>query len=115
MEYQKIMNFLDNTPNHPTKFRTKNWFEISDDAPAAYNDNSEIEFKTSILKSSFCDYSDAYILVGGTIEVPNTETTAPNNRNNIIIKNCTPFTDCVSEINNTEIDNGKDIDIVIPM
>ena len=52
-----------------------------------------------MLKSSLCDYSDAYILVNGTITVENTGTeAAPNNRKCMIIKNCAPFTDCISEI-----------------
>ena len=69
-----------------------------------------------MLKSSLCDYSDAYILVTGTITVPNTGTAAnPNNRKNIIIGNRAPFTYCISEINNTQTDNAKDIDIVMPM
>ena len=67
-------------------------------------------------KSSSCDYSDAYILVSGTITVPNTGIAAnPNNRKNTIIKNCTPITACISEINNTQTDNAKDIDMVMPM
>ena len=58
-----------------------------------------------MLKSSLCDYSDAYILVSGTISVPNTGTTAAsNNRKNIIIKICAPFTNCISEINSTQIE-----------
>ena len=60
---------LDNTPNQPTKFRTKNWVEINDDARGTYNINSQIKFKTSMLKSSLCDYSDAYVLVSGTITI----------------------------------------------
>ena len=52
MKYQKTINLLDNTPNQPTKFRTKNWVEISDDACGRYNTNSQIKFKTSMLKSS---------------------------------------------------------------
>ena len=69
-----------------------------------------------MLKWSFCDYSDAYIFVSETIEIPNTGTEAvQNNRKNIITKNSTPFTDCISEINNTPIDNAKDIDVVMPM
>ena len=59
MEYQKTINFLDNTPNQPTKFRTKNCFEINDDARGTYNTNIQIKYKTSMLKSSLCDYSDA--------------------------------------------------------
>ena len=71
-----------------------------------------------MLKSSLCDYSDAYILVKGTISVNNTAAAgaAANNTNkNVIFKSCAPFTNCISEINNTQIDNAKDIDIVMPM
>ena len=49
MEYQKIINLLDNTPNQPTKFRTKSWVELNDDARETYNNNSQIKFKTSML------------------------------------------------------------------
>ena len=69
MKYQKIINSLENTPNQPTKFRTKNWVEINDDSHRTYNTNSQIKFKTSLLKTSLCDYSDAYILVYGTITI----------------------------------------------
>ena len=103
MEYQKMINLLDNTPNQPTKFRTKNWFEINDDARGTYNTNSQIKFKTLMLKSSLCDYSDAYILLKGTITVACL--LAPAETENIgkevVFKNCAPFTDCISEINNT--------------
>ena len=71
-----------------------------------------------MLKSSLCDYSDAYILVKGTISVNNTAAAAAaaNNTNKkVICKNCAPFTNCISEINNTQIDNAKDIDTVMPM
>ena len=67
MEYQKIMNLFGNTRKQIFKFRTKNWVEINDDARGTYNTNSQIKFKTTVLKSSLCDYSDAYILVKGTI------------------------------------------------
>ena len=60
MEYQKIINLLGNKPNQPTNFRTKNWFEIND-LRKMYNTNSQIEFVTSMLRSSLCDYSNAYI------------------------------------------------------
>ena len=87
MEYQKIINLLENTPNQPSKFRTKNWVEVNDESSGTYNMNSQIIFKTSMLSSSLCDYSDAYILVSATTTVPNTVATAdPNNRKNIIIK-----------------------------
>ena len=116
MEYQKIMSLLDNTPNQPSTFRAKNWLQINDDTRGTYNTNSQTKFKTSMLKSSLCGYSDAHIPVSGTVTVPITGTAAaPNNRKNIVIKSCSPFTDCIREINNTQIDNAKDIDIVIPI
>ena len=113
------MNLVDDeTPNQPSKFRTRNWVEINDKSRRAYNVNSQIKFKTTMLKSSLCDYSDAYILVKATITVNNTaaQGAAANNTNKkVIFKNCAPFTNCISEINNTQIDNAKDIDIVMPM
>ena len=62
MEHQKMINLLGNTPNQPTKFRTKNWVEVNDESRRTYNSNSQIKFKTSMLRSSLCDYSDAYIV-----------------------------------------------------
>ena len=56
MEYQKKL--LHNIPNQPNKFRTKKWFEIKDDLRGMYNTNSQIIFKTLILNSQLCDYSD---------------------------------------------------------
>ena len=50
MEYQKVINLLDNTPSQPSKFRTKNCVEINDNWHGTYNINSQIEFKTSMLK-----------------------------------------------------------------
>ena len=119
MEYQKIANLIDdNTLNQPSKFRTRNWVEINDESRGVYNVNSQIKFKITMLKSSLCDYSDAYILVKGTISVNNTaaQGVAANNTNKkVIFKNCAQFTNCISEINNTQIDNAEDIDIVMPM
>ena len=118
MEYQNIANLIDNTSNQPSKFKTRNWVEINDESKGAYNVNSQIKFKTTILKSSLCDYIDAYIIIKGTISVTNTAAAgaAANNTNiKVIFKNRAPFTNCISEINNTQIDNAKDIDIVILM
>ena len=71
-----------------------------------------------MLKSRLCDYSHAYILVKGTINVNNTAAADadPNNTNKkVIFKNCAQFTNCISEINNTQVDDAKDIDIVMLM
>ena len=72
MEYQKIANLIDDASNQPSKFRTKNWVEINDDSRGTYNVNSQIKSKTTMLKSSLCDYSDVYILFKETIIVNNT-------------------------------------------
>ena len=117
MEYQKIINLLDDTTNQPSKFRTRNWVEINDESKGRY-DNSDISFKTSIIRSSLWDYSDACILIKGTITVPNTVAAgaAVNDTNKkVIFKNCAPFTDCITEINNTQIDDAQKIDVVMPM
>ena len=71
-----------------------------------------------MLRSSSCDYGDAYLLVKGNITVNNTAdagTNANNTNKKVIFKNCTPFTNCISKINNTQIDNAEYIDIVMPM
>ena len=118
MEYQKIANLLDNTSNQPSKFRSKNWVEITDESRGTYAANKQIKFKTSMLRSSLCDYSVAYILVKENISVNNTAAAGAdvNNTNKkVIFENCAPFTDCISKVNNTQEDNAKDIDIVMPM
>ena len=71
-----------------------------------------------MLKSSLCDYRDAYILVKGTIAINNmaaADADANNTNKKVIFKNCAPFTNCISEINKTQVDNAKDVDIVMPM
>ena len=118
MEYQKIANLIDDASNQPSKFRTKNWIEINDESRAIYNVNSQIKFKTAMLKYSLCDYSDAYINVKRTITVNSTaaaDAGGNNTNKKVIFKNCAPFTNCMSEINNTQVDNAKDIDIVMSM
>ena len=74
MEYQKIINLLDSTSNQPSKFRTKNRVEINVESRGTYNANSQIKFKTTMLKSSLCDYSYAYIPAKGNVAVNNTAT-----------------------------------------
>ena len=73
-----------------------------------------------MLKSSLCDHSDAYILVKGTITITGTGADAAARQaderdKGVAFKNCAPFINCISEINNTQVDNAKDIDIVMPM
>ena len=118
MEYQKIANFLNDASNKPSKFRTRNWVEINDDIRGEYSPNKQIRFKTAMLRSSLCDYIDAYVLVKGNMSVNNTPAAgaAANNTNKkVIFKNCAPFTNCKSKANNSQIDNAEYIDIVMPM
>ena len=73
-----------------------------------------------MLRPSLCDYADAYILVKGTITITGAGVDAPAERaderaKGVTFKNCASFTKCISRINNTDIDNAKDIDIVMPM
>ena len=94
MEYQKIANLLNDESNQPFKFRTRNRVEINDEARFTYSPNK--------------DYSDAYILVKGNITLNNAaaDGAAANNINKkVIFKNRAPFTNCISKINNNDIDN----------
>ena len=71
-----------------------------------------------MLRSSLCDYSDAYILVKGNIAANNTAAAGAdvnNNHKKVIFKNWAPFTHCISKTNNEQIDNAELIDIVMPM
>ena len=118
MEYQKLTNLLDSASDQPSKFRTRILVEINDDIRRAYSPNKQIRFKTAMLRSSLCDYSDAYIMVKGNITVNSTEAAdadANNTNKKVIFKNCASFTNCISKINNTQIDNIEYIYIVMPM
>ena len=123
MEYDKINNLLlseDNESEVLSKFVTREYVRVNS-LLNTYNENKSIRFKTPMLRSNLCDYSDAYILVKGTITV-----TAPrvnNNANNIrdkrnrplVSKNNAPFVSCITTINGELIEDANDLDIVIPM
>ena len=71
-----------------------------------------------MIRSNLCDYSDAYVHLKRTIIVPDTsaQVAAANNRNKtVIFKNCAAFIICLSQINNTQVDDAHDIDVLIPM
>ena len=120
MEYQKITNLLDDSSSKTSKFRTRNWVEINDESRGTNNDDKQIKFKTTMLKSSLCDYSDAYILVKGKITITGEGNDAAARHADErdkggAFKNCAPFTPCKSDINNVDIDYCHDMDIVMPM
>ena len=81
----------------------------------ACSTNSLIKFNTRMLKASLCDYGDAYIVVKETIIAPkHWNSNSRNNRNKeVVFKSCAPFTDCISEKSNTQIDNGEEIHVVM--
>ena len=111
MKCQKIINLLNNAATQPPRFRTINWGKINDDLRGTYRTNDQINFKIIMLKSSLCDYSDAYILVKGTITIngagADTAARQENETNKgVMFKNCAPFTNCISEIDNTQVDNS---------
>ena len=123
MEYDKINNLLlseDNESEKLSKFVTRQYVKVNS-LSNAYNENKSIRFKTPMLRSNLCDYSDAYILVKGTIKV--TAPGANNNANNIrdkrnrplILKNNAAFVSCITRINDELIEDADDLDIVMPM
>ena len=120
MEYQKITNLLGTTLDEIPRFITKKWVEVHDQSGSAddrYKPSKQIRFKTSMLRSDLCDFSDAYIVVKGDI----TLTKAADRdfidvRNRFLaFKNNAPFTNSISKINNVLIDIVEDLDIVMPM
>ena len=64
-----------------------------------------------MIKPNLCDYSDAYILVIGNI----TATGGNNNGNNVVFKNCAPFTKCITHINDEYLETSENLDIIRPM
>ena len=111
---------LDDASNKTSKFRTKNWVQIDDKSRGTYNHEKQIKFKTTMLKSSLCDYSGAYILVKGKITIAGPgadEATRQTDERDkgVAFKNCAPFISCKGNVNNIEIDYCQDINIVMPM
>ena len=115
MEFQKIVNFLDTTFDNKDlpKFVTKKWIEVYDQSEKNYNPNKEIRIKTSMLRSGLCDYSDAYIIVKGTITVTNPNDAKRNKA--VAFKNNAPSINFISNINGVKIDNTEDLYVVMPM
>ena len=92
--------------------------KINDDLMGMYNTNSQTKFKTLVWKTSLYDYIDAYIVVKGTLTVVGVGATAAlttkyRENKQVILENCALFTDCISKINETQLDNAKDLSIVM--
>ena len=110
MEAQKIVNLLNGSDNENSKFATKKWYVIDSESKGNYSNENPIKFLTSSLESNLCDYSDAYILVTGNITV-----TGGDENTKVAFKNCAPFRECRTEINETFIDNAERTNIAMPM
>ena len=116
MEYQNVRNVLGTRLDEVPRFITKKWVGAHDQSVSAndrYKLNKQMRFKTSILRSDLCDYSDAYIVVKGTIIATRPGSFMYDKK--LALKNNSPFTSCFPKRNNTLIDNAEDLDIVMPM
>ena len=114
MKNLKIANLLNNSDNESSKLATRKWYIINDQNNGQYGSGNEndstIKFETKVIKPNLCDYSDAYILVTGDIKVADV---AANTK--VAFKNCTPFTRCVTHINDEHVETAENLDIIMPM
>ena len=100
MEHQKIINVLGTTPNEVPRFITKKRIEVHDQSGNSqdrYKPGKQIRFKTSMLRSDLCDFSDAYIVAKGTITLTTTSRREIIDISNrfLAFKNNAPFTNCI--------------------
>ena len=118
MENQKIINLLNKDDIDSKHFTTKKWYIINDENNTNYGVNKDagennpdtIKYDTRVLKPNLCDYTEAYILVDGTIRAA-----AANNNTKLALINCASFTKCNLEINDEHVDTAKNLDIVMHM
>ena len=114
MEFNKINNLLGPAHDKVPRFITTKWIEVQSQSGNTYNTSKPIRFKTSMLRSDLCDYSDAYLWVKGKIIVTNPNDNANFNKE-LTLKNNGPFISCISKINGELVENAEDLDIVMPM
>ena len=114
MEFNKINNLLDTEHDEVPRFITKKWIEVQSQSGNTCNTSKPIRFKTSVLRSDLCDYSDAYVSVKGKITVTNRNDNANFNKELTLKKNA-PFISCISKINGELVENAEDLDIAMPM
>ena len=109
---------LSSTSDNVPRFITKKWIENHDQSGNAedrYKPSKQIKFKTSMLRSDLCDFSDAYIVVKGTITLTKDADRGFTDVRNryLAFENNAPFPSCVSEINNVLINNAEDLDVIM--
>ena len=127
MEYDKINNLLrseelgsavDSENEQLSKFVTREYVRVNS-LSNTYNENKSIRLKTPMLRSDLYDYSDAYILVNGTITVNGIVNGVENEiirrKRKLILKNNAPFVSCITRINGELIEDADNLDVVMPM
>ena len=114
METQKVANLLGDADNESSKFMTGKWYVINDqnntDCIEGSQDGTIVKFETKVIKSNFCDYSDANFLVTGYITA-----TGGNANTRVAFKNCAPFRKCITHINDEQVDGAINVDIIMRM
>ena len=125
METQKVVNLLNGSDNETQNLQQQKRYVIDSETTGKYSQHNPIKFLTKPIESSLCDYSDAYILVKGNIAVTRTIAAASNNLlqikqllaavTEIAFKDCAPFKDCRTEINDTFVDYTDVINTAMPM
>ena len=114
METRKNVNLLGDSDNESLKFSTRNWYVINDQNNTDYGEGNEnittVKFETKVIKSSLCDYSEAYIPLTGDIKA-----TGGNADAGVAFKNCASFTKCITRINDEHVDNAGNLDIIMLM
>ena len=114
MEFNKINNLLGPAHDKVPRFVTKKLIEVQSQSGNTCNTSKPIRFKTSMLRSDLCNYSDGYVWVKEKITVTNPNDNANFNKE-LTLKNNAPFISCISKINNELVENAEDLDIVMPM
>ena len=111
METQTIVNLMGDANNEYSKFATRKWYIINDQNNTDYGEGNEtVKFETKVIKSNLCGYSDAYILITGSITA-----TGGDANTRVAFRNCAPFTKCITHINDEHIDNADNLDIIMPI
>ena len=138
MEYEKIHNLVnggETMPDLVSKFTSKKLVEVHNPTPNnQYSENKEIRFKTSMLRSDLCDYSDAYVEVTANVDVTVNRDSVDNinvfadvaanppvaavdnsHKRTFTLKNNVPFIACITKINGELVKNAEDLYVVMPM
>ena len=114
METLKIVSLLCGALNESSKFATREWYVINDQNNTDYGEENEddttVKFETKVIKSSLCNYSNAYILLTGDITAIGGDADT-----RVAFKNCGPFTKCIIHINDEDTDGANNLDIIMPM